>query len=430
MINNFNKLFKYLFIKSLLLINWLHARSLKDCFIALNNLASLESARLFPELTLKESSDIARHATTSLLFQNYQDSEEQGENANIVKVKTKLKENEEFVSLITNAHRILAYKYNSKSYSKLSKGWSEKHLNLAKSYDEFAYQISDSRELKSLLKTFKKARRASGKSMTAFLKDKIAEERAKQLDVISITRDSCLTVIGLFSSLFIPSGLIYSKIVYASIGLDVSHFFTLSDYVASSVNVIMAALLGTIFGVLGLLHAMYIELDRLVLEQQLGHTDRDTKKYGYVVFAILTAPSIVQLILFREIELLTLIPIFVLFFLFFLLKLINLIRPQNSKTIFTLGVALICYGASLAHSILIDIRDLKSGEYSTGYVVSFHNSYGRYADFEFVGSNSSFVFLYSYADNISIALPRSAVTEIKSERTAENSSDNSLIKFY
>ena len=71
----------------------------------------------------------------------------------------------------------------------------------------------------------------------ATMEDRLAELSEKAKDVATIKIDPTLSgvagVIGLVSTLFALSGYFYSSMVYGALGIDVSLFFSIGDYLAS-----------------------------------------------------------------------------------------------------------------------------------------------------------------------------------------------------
>ena len=81
------------------------------------------------------------------------------------------------------------------------------------------------RDLYSLKRTVRK-------KMVA-LRENIADREALKIEIAT---KEIMALLSVVSSFFLISGYLYNRLLFGEFGIDVSKFFTLSDYIASSVS--------------------------------------------------------------------------------------------------------------------------------------------------------------------------------------------------
>ena len=96
------------------------------------------------------------------------------------------------------------------------------------------------RDMDSLKRKAKKERRR--------LRNVLADRGALKID---ISAQGIVVLISLVSSLFLVSGYLYNYFLLREFGIDVSLFFTLSDYVAASLSRLSSIFIGAFFAFLG-----------------------------------------------------------------------------------------------------------------------------------------------------------------------------------
>ena len=73
----------------------------------------------------------------------------------------------------------------------------------------------------------------------------------KQAIKIELSSEHLITIISISSGLFLVSGFFYSRSILGHFGVEVADYFSLSDYVAASIEGIRYSLFATIFAIIG-----------------------------------------------------------------------------------------------------------------------------------------------------------------------------------
>ena len=108
--------------------------------------------------------------------------------------------------------------------SKKNSAVAEYHLTRATKMDSGVIPLTI-RDLYSLKRTVRK-------EMVA-LRENIADREALKIEIAAIEIVALLSIV---SSFFLISGYLYNRLLFGEFGIDVSKFFTLSDYIASSIS--------------------------------------------------------------------------------------------------------------------------------------------------------------------------------------------------
>ena len=116
-----------------------------------------------------------------------------------------------------------------------------------------ATEITEPNEAALLYKSIKKLIKSSTKIARQLSSERLNKEKLKAIGTVEITSSHIIFGVSLFTSLFLVSGFLYTKFLYGSFGLNVGDFFTASDYISSSVDVLIPVFLSTALGILGML---------------------------------------------------------------------------------------------------------------------------------------------------------------------------------
>ena len=91
---------------------------------------------------------------------------------------------------------------------------------------------------------FKKAKR----EVRAKLKDRREKEEYERLPKIEIISPKISVILGLFSVLFLCTGFLYNVLFLGYFGIELSKFFTISDYLASSIDKVYYCFISILVG--------------------------------------------------------------------------------------------------------------------------------------------------------------------------------------
>ena len=144
------------------------------------------------------------------------------------------------------------------------------HMDIARNYDPSISKLLSSNvsaRLRSVRKELKNLEEAAS---------------SRQAIKISFSSEQVLTMISVSSGLFLISGYLYTHSLLGNFGIDVSHFFVLTDYVAASVKELHHSLLATIIA--SLVGFMVIHSrSRLSHSQAMRTAAIDTRVYTSIL---------------------------------------------------------------------------------------------------------------------------------------------------
>ena len=146
--------------------------------------------------------------------------------------------------------------------------WLTTHLGCSISKDlEFAeYNLSRAQELDNLAKPLTIGdlgliRRNTKQNIKQFKKMIIDQES----DKFDVKASEITKFVSFIAVLFIPSGYLYNYFLLGSLGIDSAHYFTIPDYVASSITAIRESVTSVLFFVVG------IAISRLMISKERVH---------------------------------------------------------------------------------------------------------------------------------------------------------------
>ena len=145
----------------------------------------------------------------------------------------------------------------------------EYHLTRARGMEPGVIPLTD-KDLYSLKRTMRK-------EMVA-LRDIFAARKALKIE---FTATEIVALLSVASSFFLISGYLYNRLLFREFGIDVSKFFTLSDYIASSVSQI-----GATFASAFLSLVAFFWGEHLVSRKSLFQHRYDQKKFAFLPSAL------------------------------------------------------------------------------------------------------------------------------------------------
>lgn len=143
-------------------------------------------------------------------------------------------------------------------------------MELAKQYDSQILEL-DSKSITTMLRTTRKDLRS--------LKESASNKQAIK---ISFSSEYIATIVSISSALFFVSGYLYNRSILGHFGVDVRDYFSLSDYVAASVEGIRHSLIATVFAILGGFIGIH-DQSRLSYRQLMGTASAYRRAYFLMV---------------------------------------------------------------------------------------------------------------------------------------------------
>ena len=149
-------------------------------------------------------------------------------------------------------------------------------MELARQYDSQVPEL-DSKSISTMLRTVRKHLRSLKQSASN-----------KQAIKISFSSEYIATIFSISSALFFVSGYLYNWSILGHFGVEVRDYFSLSDYVAASVEGIRHSLFATAFAILGGFIGIH-HRSRLSYRQLIGTASTDTRVYFLMVVLVCCA---------------------------------------------------------------------------------------------------------------------------------------------
>jgi len=189
----------------------------------------------------------------------------------------------------------------------------------------------------------------------------------------------------------------------------VGDFFGVSDYMASSVDILTATIISSILGVAFFFWGLSIAVSEDLHAEQF-ETERKGEDY---VIPVIVISSAIALVVYSyqtgELHSLFLYPLifFVALHVFFRLPIWKYI--ENKAAVVAILISILYFSLHLGFEIKENIEDIESGDYDSPYVIDFKKEYEKYSNHTFVSSNSNYLFLWNSDDNKIIIIPKSGV---------------------
>lgn len=393
----------------------IYLKQIKECqtlhHLAIFLKSFIHTFSLFQDNKLKLNADLAVTVTRKLLDVPLVGVNQEIEEHQVQSLYDKMEPEDWTRKTISNYFLLKAF-YLSYGSSESIVEVADEALIKAKLYDTSAKPLRN-KDIENIRKTIKLDVKNLKKNKNRLVSEKIETEKLKQLNPISINSSHVMFVISLFSALFLVSGFVYNKLFFSSFGISVGDFFTISDYLASSVDKIIPTAIITIvsiaIGLWGLGDERYKEIHAEQFETEMKSTD-----YAMAVAVILASISLV-VHSFQTGELHD-VPLF--FLLLIIILFITVRLPvwkyiENRTSVYIAFLSLLVFSMQLLPSIRNEIREIKKGGYTSAYVIQYNEKHTIYLDSKYIASNSNYVFLWNDSEHRMYVVPKSEVALFK-----------------
>ena len=225
-------------------------------------------------------------------------------------------------------------------------------------------------------------------------------------------------VLGLVTTLFVVSGYLYNSFVYGALGMDVSLFFSISDYLATSIEKIKYVAISTALGTV----SFFFGVNRVARNPHLALGDREAtfhQAYVYVIEAAFATLAILQY--FYGERYMTTIGL--------LLLIVGMdISPSIARRYFAKPmpatfslVFIVTYTSVLVASVggtIDDYSHKRFTQYNHVRVIPAKTSSlpANIKDSPVLGANSSYVFIYDVKSQKALAVPKGSIELIEIEQ--------------
>ena len=250
----------------------------------------------------------------------------------------------------------------------------------------------------------------------------LLKKREEYISPIEIKSSSILFFITIASTLFLLSGIINKKLFYYFLDFDSSLFYSISDYLSSSIDELITLSLTLLITIIFLFYRFLGEIDNNIVEDIYDSETnyyKNNKRTGNILVFGLTLNAILYLYLLDEIPFVFIFPL-VLAILLYLLDKINLKKYiSNYQDIYIFLFVLIIFISNILFSVLQKIQNIKKNDYKSEYNVLFKTEQKKHKNLQLIDTSSSFIFFINTEDKRVIAIPIQEVSAILKKENKE-----------
>jgi len=418
-----NRLFLILY-KLLLKLNLFYGKFIKKCRMRLLSAVFrkiyIKTFSLFDENKLNTNIELSI-AVRNRLFE-LEDTEKSNDlNEDQVNKLLEIFENDEWTKeTISNFYLLQAHFYQNGPLAEHFQEDIDELIKKAKKNFEDAKPIENSKKAEKINKNIKREMKLFQKEIRRRNSLKIEKEKMKFIKPIPIKYQHVVYVISLFSTLFLISGFAYNKFFFGHFNIEVGAFFGISDYVASSIdNVISAVISTTIFaGSMG--WGLTNRINKIIHADQFDLKESSNRDY-FMVFIILGISSLLvwHSFVFRELQV-QLLSVLVLFLSFEMLLGLSLWEyVENQLSAKATVMALIIFSIILGGSMWMKIKTLENGKFISPFIVELQKEYEKYSESEIqlISGNLNYFFFWETDGERILILPKSGIKSIHSKKS-------------
>lgn len=239
--------------------------------------------------------------------------------------------------------------------------------------------------------------------------ERVEAEKERRIKPISVNGSHFMFLASVVSTLFFVGGFVYNKVFFLSLGLSVGDFFTIADYVSSSVDVLfmvfMSALIGFIYMLWGYSDGVG---DRV--HSELFEVERKGIDYTYPFMIMLASlVGVFSSYINGRVDyyLVGYVTLFVLFY--YMPKWHVWKYIKNSTAVASVIISVSVFSVHLCSTALKKAEDIKEHRHISMYSVVYKDEYKRFADDVYFMSNSNYVFLWDETIRKVNIVPRNGV---------------------
>ncbi len=292
---------------------------------------------------------------------------------------------------------------------------SQHALERAKELFDFEEKITTG-NLGKYKRKIKRDLKQQHKELKILISDRVEAERLKRIRKFPIEVSHFTFALTLFSSLFILSGIIYTKGFFWHFDVDVGNYFGLADFIQSSldnlvrVTIVSAVSIGIMLYTLSSDTKDEIRFDLFEHEYNWKNSMDTPMAIATLIFTFelvknsylhgeLDSTSLTMLIFFLVMVLVGRTKVFFYF--------------KNPLITAITAISVSLFIVSLWLRVVEDVQEVKDGTFKNNYLLTFTDEYQGYRDSRFILSNSSYVFLWNAVKKEIEILPISAVFSFK-----------------
>lgn len=365
----------------------------------------------YSEDTFNENLKVAMDAVSKTLYE-----EEIEETEKTLKAISILEN--EIENFITDYYLAMSYSYSQAKISnvfKLSqnKDIEEDFYNKALNYNAQVKKFDD-KSFKDKIKSVNKEEKKLRKRIKNDLKEKVRNAKFTLISPISISSTHITMILSMFSTLFLISGYYFNYQILKSFDINSDDFYTVQDYISTSISLIFMPFLYTAFYLLLSLLRINDDIYKEIEGEELGLKTKvvNIPLTVILIFLILNIINLVSIynggegsdktfylnILIGGVLILNKLPW-------------NYFEKPTASFLFTTMV----FSYFVHFNIKIDdkVKNYKSIDYKSDYTISFKDKRISTKDVEFMRVNSNYVFLINKKTNKAEIYPRLSINKIE-----------------
>jgi len=375
---------------------------------------SINSAiEFFPEKILAEHQKLA----TSFVYDNYfEDETDLKDDEDYISFKNKLKKND-FLNTYASMLFLTKLYYYQKLPSFLRKHDTEEiSLSKAKQINGDAKPLT-SKTFKELIKKIEEDHTNLKYEIKQLKNSIIDKELTKYIKPLELTNSHISFVISLMSSLFLLGGFIYTYYLLSHFNINVSNYYTISDYLANSIDVVAYVFISTLIGIIFFFLGMNDEIKSSIIINQLEGVPKKPKNYSLgpiigLIIGLLIILLGLKFYVSGEIDYEIVYAISILTILVIFQKLPIWDYIANPRKVAFLFITILVFLSNIIVKSHEKIQEIENEKYNSNYLLLFTPKYKEYETMKLITMNSSYLFLLDNTQSIRI-IPKEAIVSVK-----------------
>lgn len=233
-----------------------------------------------------------------------------------------------------------------------------------------------------------------------------------ELSNYKISTSSITFLISFCTTIFLLSGFLYNKFYLGHFKIQVSHFFSITDYISSSVDIIYISCLSTIFGIFSYICGGIYGFKKAIKYEckKIENTESDWWMLILVTFLALSSISMAYYDLPRKYAPVSILIFIALMGLYHKLPVDKIFKNTMHISIF--ACALIYYTTHMYFQISSDIEKSQNGTINKQYSFNTNNPEFLTKNLTFLSLNSKWAFFFDKSKKESIIIPIDKIRNI------------------
>lgn len=249
--------------------------------------------RIFPNHKMNEIHELSFYVRGVVLGLDMNadiDREEFYKDADIV--INEVKNSEDIIRCAVDYYRVGAFLYSSMNYPDNYIDDFNKEIDMAIKINEKHVDRLDNPSFSKMYKMYKRVEKDERKDVRRIVSERITRTVDESIEKINIDSSAITLVIGMFSTIFIATGFVYNNYLLGHFGVDVDHYFTINDYISTSLDKLYYSLIPSLFGAATYLYGMYSGMKDLAIDESFNMNDRNADNFSVFVFFVVLISTI------------------------------------------------------------------------------------------------------------------------------------------